>query len=164
MNKEDLKIIDYFNLSAHPEGGWYRRTYSSQETVDIERGQRLCGSSIYYFLCSGESSSLHSLLSDETWYFHFGSPVTLHLFSQEKYSSIILGNSWESGQVPQFTIREGVVFGAELNDDRGAFLSCSVCPGYVIEDFNWASKEDLLPHFSKQRDIIERLIQKQIPQ
>jgi hypothetical protein len=34
----------------------------------------------------------------------------------------------------------------------------------VIDDFNWATKEDLLPHFSKQRDIIEKLIQKQIRQ
>ena len=54
----------------------------------------------------------------------------------------------ESGQVPAVYNSEGVVFGAELNDDRGAFLSCSVCPGYVIEDFNWASKKILLSPFS----------------
>lgn len=160
MTEEDLKIIDYYNLTAHPEGGWYRRTYSSKETVNIDRGERICGSSIYYFLGAGESSSLHSLLSDETWYFHFGASVTLHLFSEEKYSSIVLGNSWESGQVSQFTIQGGVVFGAETAGERGTFLSCSVCPGYVVEDFSWASKKNLLVRFPEQREVIEQLIRK----
>ena len=91
-------------------------------TVNIDRGERLCGSSIYYFLGAGESSSLHSLLSDETWYFHFGSPVTIHLFSSEKYSRLILGNSLESGEGSLSLQFRGVVFGAELLEDKVLFL------------------------------------------
>ena len=83
MTEEDLKIIDYYNLSAHPEGGWFQKNlHCSQDSVRLKRGERLCEFIYYYFLGAGESSSLHSFDSDETWYFHFGSPVTLHLFSR----------------------------------------------------------------------------------
>ena len=104
MNEEDLKIIDYFNLSAHPEGGWYRRTYSSQETVNIDRGKDFAGSSIYYFLGAGESSSLHSLLSDETWYFHFGLRLHYIFFPKKSIQALflVIHGKWTSSSSLQF--------------------------------------------------------------
>ena len=66
----DRKIIEHYELKPHPEGGWFKRTYSSQEKIKLARGERICGSSILYYLSKGEKSRLHFLDSDEAWYFH----------------------------------------------------------------------------------------------
>ena len=154
---EDQKVVDHYQLSPHPEGGWFRRTYSSPERVLLERGERLCGSSIYYFLKNGEKSRLHSLKSDEIWYFHFGSPVRMHLFSDSDYYSIVLGQNWKLGEVVQFEVPAGDIFGAELLEDRGALMSCSVCPGFDKDDFQWALTEDLALKFPRHSQLISRL-------
>ena len=36
-------------------------------------------------------------------------------------------------------------------------MSCSVCPGFVIDDFKWASVDELLVEFPEQAEIIRRL-------
>ena len=154
---DDQNIIEHYRLSSHPEGGWFRRTYSSSNMVLLDRGERLCGSSIYYFLKLGEHSCLHSLKSDETWYFHFGSSLRIHLFSTSEYQSVDLGHDWKCGEVAQFQIPAGVVFGAELLQQKGALMSCSVCPGFSIDDFKWASVDKLLVEFPEQAEIIRRL-------
>ena len=154
---EEQNIIEHYRLSSHPEGGWFRRTYSSSTNVFLDRGERLCGSSIYYFLKQGEHSCLHSLKSDEIWYFHFGSSVRIHLFSTSEYHSVDLGHDWQCGEVAQFPIPAGVVFGAELLQQKGALMSCSVCPGFAIDDFKWASIDEILVEFPEQAEIIRRL-------
>ena len=47
---KDLSIINHFNLTPHPEGGWFRRTYTCSDSVSLKRGDRNCASSILYFL------------------------------------------------------------------------------------------------------------------
>ena len=65
---KDLSIIKHYYLTPHPEGGWFRRTYTCTDPVSIKRGDRNCASSILYFLKKGEKSCLHYLDSDEIWY------------------------------------------------------------------------------------------------
>jgi predicted cupin superfamily sugar epimerase len=36
-------------------------------------------------------------------------------------------------------------------------MSCSVCPGFAIDDFKWASVGELLVEFPEQAEIIRRL-------
>ena len=153
----DRKIIEHYELKPHPEGGWFKRTYSSQEKIKLARGERICGSSILYYLSKGEKSRLHFLDSDEAWYFHFGSPVRLHLFYQGSYRSVLLGNSFDNKEVVQYTIKRGTVFGAELENDYGSLMSCSVCPGFDERDFYWGDKNNLLSEYPKQAEIIDRL-------
>jgi predicted cupin superfamily sugar epimerase len=157
LTKYDLSVVEHFGLEQHPEGGWFKRTYSSRKLVNLKYGNRLCGTSIYYYLCEGESSSLHTLKSDETWYYHFGSPVVLHLFNNGVYDSVILGKNWEGGEVSQYTVMEGTAFGAELSSNSGTLMSCSVCPGFHQDDFHWANQADLLIKFPEQKEIIYRL-------
>ena len=153
----EQEIVDHYRLSPHPEGGWYRHTFSSSEKVKLKRGERTCGSSIQYFLKACEHSSLHYLHSDEIWYFHFGSPVQLHLFLGAEYRNVFLGHSWEKGQVVQYLVESETIFGAELMENRGSLMSCSVCPGFDEEDFNWPCRDELVLKFPLQKDIIERL-------
>ena len=132
------------SLVPHPEGGWYRRTYESRESVSLQRGERACSSSILYFLKTNERSCLHQLKSDEIWYFHWGSPVRIHQFNSGKYTQHILS--------------AGTVFGAEcMGQGSGSLISCMVSPGYEDEDFSWAQIDQLLRIYPEQRSIIEKL-------
>ena len=86
------EIIDRFSLEPHPEGGWFRRTYESKELIESPNGFRPAGTSILYLLKKGEVSQLHRLDADETWYFHQGAPLHIHMFSSDDYHSILLVN------------------------------------------------------------------------
>ena len=99
------EIIERFSLEPHPEGGWFRRTYESKEVLGSPHGFRPARTSILYMLKKGEVSRLHRLDADETWYFHQGAAMLLHLFSGDEYHSILLGNnSNHSDSFAQYTI------------------------------------------------------------
>jgi predicted cupin superfamily sugar epimerase len=83
--------------------------------------------------------------------------VKIHLFSQTDYSSITLGHSWSQGELVQYAVKKGIVFGAELLEENSTLLSCSVSPGYVDEDFHWPSVSLLRSRFPEQKEIIKRL-------
>ena len=158
MKSDDL--IQNLKLIPHPEGGWFRRTFSSQHTIDLERGKRSCSTSILYFLKPGEFSRLHCLASDEIWYFHYGSPLKMHLFHRDAYETITLGNDVSEGQIVQKIINADTVFGAEVSvcqNQNGSLLSCSVTPGYDNLDFRWDDLNLMLVKYPNQASIIRRL-------
>ncbi|MYL61380.1 cupin, partial [Virgibacillus halodenitrificans] len=83
MNKREAAYyISKLGLEAHPEGGYYKSTYESEETIsdkeltDNFAEQRKLYTSIYFLLTSEDVSHFHRLKSDEVWYFHAGSPLT----------------------------------------------------------------------------------------
>jgi uncharacterized protein len=66
------------NLEPHPvEGGWYRRTYTSEVSTALLRGVRPIGTAIYYLLEEGTFSEMHVLASDEIFHFYLGDPVEM---------------------------------------------------------------------------------------
>ena len=154
----DDQLISDLSLNRHPEGGWFRRTYESAQSLELERGERACASSILYFLKANEISCLHQLQSDEIWYFHSGSPLKIHQFASGHYSQVLLGTDFVRQNQVQHIIDAGTVFGAEcMGEERGTLISCMVSPGYDEADFNWARTEELLGSYPEQREIIEKL-------
>ena len=155
------QIIDRFSLEPHPEGGWFRRTYESKEVLESPHGFRPAGTSILYMLKKGEVSCLHSLDADETWYFHQGAPLRVHLFSQDDYHSILLGNiSDHSDSLAQYTIPAETIFGVtpyEHSKEPFSLVSCSVCPGFIDAGFSWPESSALKARFEKYSDLIEKL-------
>ena len=78
MTAEEIKAL--LKLEPHPvEGGWYRRTYTSAGTVELERGARAQGTAIYYLLEEGTFSEMHRVASDEIFHFYLGDPVEMLL-------------------------------------------------------------------------------------
>ena len=155
------EVIKALCLSPHPEGGWFRRTYESRSQIESECGKRPLGTSILYLLQKGEVSCLHQLDADETWYFHEGAPLELHLFGDHEYQSLILGHSVHSWNIqPQVTIPVGTIFGAlpfASSDEPFSLVSCSVCTGFIDAGFSWAQIPVLTQKFKKHSDIIEKL-------
>jgi uncharacterized protein len=62
-------------LAPHPEGGWYRRTWTSPVAV----GSRPAVTAVLFLLAAGERSAWHRVDADELWLWHGPAPLTLHL-------------------------------------------------------------------------------------
>src|SRR5580693_5882979 len=98
MTAEEIKAL--LKLEPHPvEGGWYRRTYTSAGTVELERGVRAVGTAIYYLLEEGTFSEMHRIASDEIFHFYLGDPVEmLQLLPDGGAAVLTLGHDIEAGQ------------------------------------------------------------------
>ncbi|MFP6887495.1 MAG: cupin domain-containing protein [Opitutales bacterium] len=152
------EVVEKLRLERHPEGGWYRRSFKSSERLMLERGVRFASTSIYYLLAKSEYSSWHVLASDETWFFHEGCGLIVHLFGENGYEMRRLGVNLLAGEEPQLIIPAGTTFAAELRESgEWCLISCTVCPGFDFEDFSFGDAEALLGAFPENCKLIERL-------
>ncbi len=164
MTKTTAKYwIEHLNLQAHPEGGYFKEVYRSDEQLDLKalpnryNGGRNIATSIYYLLESGQVSHFHHLHSDETWVHITGDALTLHQFVPAVgYRKTILGKDLLSGQTPQHTIIRGTHFGAASNGSY-TLAACFVAPGFDFQDFHFSEKELLLQEFPAHKPQIEEL-------
>ncbi|WP_028476273.1 cupin domain-containing protein [Nocardia sp. CNY236] len=121
------------DLAPHPEGGWYRQTWTSP--VDFTPpgygGSRASATAIYYLLLPGERSAPHTLRSDEVWLWHRGGPLALNIRGEE----VILGPDVERQQLPQAVVPSGASQWARPAGDEYVLVSCIVAPGFDFADF-----------------------------
>ncbi len=162
MSNEAELIIKILELTPHPEGGYYKEIYRSNEIINFQDSDRRIGgsrnfsTSIYFLLAGEEISHFHRLTSDEIWHFYKGSPLLIHLIEGDKYSSVEIGNNIES-EVPQLVIRKGIWFAAELMDKTGfSLVGCTVSPGFDFKDFELAEKDELIKIIPSQKKLIEK--------
>jgi uncharacterized protein len=158
-------IIKQLGLQPHPEGGFYRETYRSQERIAAAAlpprygEERSLSTAIYYLLTPGGVSSLHRLQSDEVFHFYVGDPLTmLQLHGDGRAETIALGQDILAGQQLQVMVPRGVWQGMFLNDG-GAFalLGTTVSPGFDFADFELGTREALLRQYPSCAALIERL-------
>ena len=157
--------IDALGLVPHPEGGFFRETWRSPESLeggalpDRFSGRRSLGTAIVYLLRSGERSRLHRLRADEVWHLYDGGPLHLHVLEPGVgYRRLTLGLDVSRGESPQCHVPHGAWFGAE--PDPGAthaLAGCTVAPGFDYEDFELGERAALLAAFPAHRALIERL-------
>src|ERR1700683_1671265 len=97
MTADEIKAL--LSLAPHPvEGGWFRRTYTSPGSVELQRGVRAQGTAIYYLLEPGTFSALHVLDSDEIFHFYLGDPVEmLQLWPDGRSARVTLGPDIANG-------------------------------------------------------------------
>jgi predicted cupin superfamily sugar epimerase len=158
MTAEEIK--DLLKLEPHPlEGGWFRRTYTSSETVEFPRGLRTYGSAIYYLLEPGTFSEMHVLESDEVFHFYVGDPVEmLQLYSDGGSAVFILGHDLKAGQHVQVVVPAGVWQGTRLiGEGKVALLGCTVTPGFNYADYHNGKFADLGEKWPDQAQRIRAL-------
>ena len=150
------QLINELGLQAHPEGGYYKETYRSAQTLDGQDRQLL--TSIYFLLTAENVSRLHRIKSDELWYFHAGSPLIVHTLSERGHEQHHLGLDLSKGQQPFLWIPKDTIFGSSILEKEGySLVSCAVAPGFDFRDFELFTAEQLLLKFAAHREIIERL-------
>jgi predicted cupin superfamily sugar epimerase len=163
MNDEMSSWIEKLSLEPHPEGGYYREVYRSDEQIPLAglpgrfSGPRAFATSIYFLLPRGEVSRLHRLKSDELWYFFSGADIRVHMISEEgEYDSFVLGTG--KGGVLQSVVPWGRWFGASVEGaGEYSLAGCAVAPGFAFEDFEMGDRETLLQRYPRHREIIIRL-------
>ena len=131
--------INHFSLLPHPEGGYYKETFRSEKSFQLEgfEGERSICTSIYFLLEKGQTSALHRIKSDEIWYFHDGQTLEIiELDSNGNETITRLGKDLLNGEVLQHVVPAGIWFGARLTaDSEFCLVGCQVSPGFDFKDF-----------------------------
>jgi predicted cupin superfamily sugar epimerase len=129
-------LIAALGLERHPEGGWYRRTWTHPATDDDGRP---LASSIHYLLEAGERSHWHRIDACEQWLWHGGGPLRLSVATGAGIDETVLGADVAAGQVLQVTVPPDVWQSAEPVGDHGhALVSCVVVPAFSFDHFELA--------------------------
>ncbi len=127
------RVLD---LAPHPEGGWYRQTWSSPVPVTLADGRvRPTATLIYFLLPAGECSAWHRVSSDEVWLWHSGTVVLERGGSgvaPGDVEAVVLGE-----ELPQVLVPGGV-WQRTVPSDADALVSCLVSPGFDFADFELA--------------------------
>ena len=152
------EIVQKLGLLEHPEGGFYKETYRSTCSIETDKNTNRNISTAIYFLLENDNISLfHRIQSDELWFFHQGEPLEIVFIKDGNLNTIILGNSFENGEVPQATIPANTWFASSVMKQKGySLVSCTVAPGFDFEDFELASRENLLQEFPNLKEIIQK--------
>ena len=157
--------IKNLDLLPHPEGGYYKETYRSELSINLEsieenrQGSRSLCTGIYFLLDKGNFSAFHRIKSDELWHFYAGDPITIHMIDQQgNYSAQDVGNNIDDGQVLQYLVPANTWFASEIKDDRSyALVGCTVSYGFDFNDFEMANKS-LIEEFAEHSEVLSRLI------
>ena len=158
MTTDEIKAL--LNLQPHPvEGGHFRRTYTSANTLYLPRGMRPMGTAIYYLLEAGTFSEMHVLDSDEMFHFYLGDPVEmLQLHPDGRSAVITLGPDLQAGQHVQLVVPAGVWQGTRLiGDGKVALLGCTVTPGFDFADYRSGSYAELAEKWPAEAERIKAL-------
>lgn len=125
-------------LEPHPEGGWYRRTWTSPAVVSTERGERPAATLIHFLLAAGEESAWHVVASDEVWLWHGPGPLALQLGGHGQApvpgGIRVLGADESAGQTAQVVVPAGV-WQRTLPGAHEVLVSCLVSPGFSFDDW-----------------------------
>ncbi len=150
------ELINNLQLLPHPEGGWYRETYRSAETMTAKNATKRNICTAIYFLLEGKAKShFHRIESDESWFFLSGEPLEILLIEDGQLRIVLLGNNLSKGEMPQFTVPARTWFAAKIKSGTGfSLVSCTVAPGFDFADFELAEREKLSKEFSELKDVI----------
>ncbi|MDX5339992.1 MAG: cupin domain-containing protein [Cyclobacteriaceae bacterium] len=153
--EELIKLLD---LKAHPEGGFYSEVYRSEKLIPSAQGERSLATSIYFLLRAGEVSRLHRIQSDELWFWHEGSPLSVHILASGTHSTLKLGPIDALGCQSQALVPANTIFGSSVDQpDSYALVSCVVTPGFDFQDFQLFTYYDLIDQFPGHSEIIQKL-------
>ncbi len=139
------RTAQLLGLEPHPEGGWFRRTWTAPSALETPGGERPAATCIHYLLTPGEHSAWHVVTSDELWLWHGPGALELSLggggeapVDEEAATRVVLGPDLEQGNVAQCLVKAGQWQSARLLADTEVLVSCVVSPGFDFADWRLA--------------------------
>jgi uncharacterized protein len=157
LNKDAVQLIKRLGLKKHPEGGYFKETYTADTIVNVAGYDkpRYISTAIYYMLVGDQFSAFHRIKSDELWHHYTGGSLTLYAINNGKLSKIKLGKSRD--EAPQIALKANRWFAASLNDKKSyCLLGCTVSPGFDYRDWELGKRNKLIKMYPQHRTIIER--------
>lgn len=130
-------VIRLLDLRPHPEGGHYRETFRDPRR---DCDGRSLSTAIYFLLAAGERSHWHRIDAVETWHWHAGAALALHIAGGDGVATVRLGIDLAAGERPQAVVPAGAWQAAE---SLGAWtlVGCTVAPGFDFRGFELAPKD-----------------------
>ena len=164
-SKDAQYYIDYMQLLPHPEGGWYKETYRSEELIstsglpDRFSAARAVSTGIYFLLEDGNFSAFHRIKSDEMWHFYAGGTLEVFIIDKQGVLSVIsLGEDLENGEVFQAVVKAGCWFASRPKAGVAfSLVGCTVAPGFDFDDFEMAERDALCPEYPPHQALINDL-------
>ena len=162
-NDKLKKIVETLNLTSHPEGGYFRETYRSDEQIDSEylprrySGSRNLCTAIYYLITSDSFSAMHRLKSDEVLHFYMGDTASVFMiYPSGKGKELKLGRDLGDGAVPQVVVPQNVWFGIRVaGGGEYTLLGSTVSPGFDFDDFEMGRRESLTSRYPQHTERIK---------
>ncbi|KAG5490980.1 hypothetical protein JIQ42_00866 [Leishmania sp. Namibia] len=179
--------IEHLKMVPHPEGGYYTEVARSVHKVDNKESNSRFAYTTIYFLCTSESPShLHRLCSDETWLFHAGDPLQVHVILMDSHNDRVavppraalleesgrvdpgpqyqvyqrfrIGSRVEKGELLQYTVPGGA-------DEQAGYslVSCIVSPGFDFDDFEVVAQAQLMELCPRHEAVIKQKAYETIP-
>jgi len=159
------QLVQQYVLQPHPEGGWYKETYRSNEYLSQAalperfRGARVFSTAIYFLLEQGNFSAFHRIKADECWHFYTGDALNIYVIQTDGSLDIIqLGNDFNKGQLFQYVVPANCWFAARpARGSAFCFTGCTVAPGFEFADFEMADPASLSVAYPQHARIIKEL-------
>lgn len=131
-------LVESLGLAPHPEGGWFRRTWTAPTRLETARGPRASASGILFLLDREEEAAWHLVHSDELWLWHGPGVLEVHLGGR--------GSTPEVDPTPTSLDGSGTVPRVQLLVPAGtwqktvargshALASCIVSPEFTYDDW-----------------------------
>lgn len=164
------EIIAYLDLSPLPiEGGFFRVSYLSDECIPASalprryQGDRRAGNAIFFLETAEQFSAMHTLATDENYYFHYGDAIEMLLLHPDGRGELkYLGCDFAQGEMPQICVPYGVCHGSRPRAG-GAFgfslVGTSMAPGYAENDVMFPERKALhsaYPEWGRYIDALTR--------
>ena len=133
MHSRAQQLIDTLGLLPHPEGGWYRQVFKSEEHVRraSDGADRSALTTIYFLLVEGTFSAWHRVESDEVWHFYEGEPLELLTRAADGGEPDV----WRLDDVNRVEVVPARHWQAARPLGAYALVGCTVGPGFEFADF-----------------------------
>ena len=162
------RLIALLGLAPLPvEGGFFRQTYVSDETISAAALPARYGrpntfaTAIYYLLTSDPDcfSALHRLPTEEVYHFYLGDPVEMLMLQADgRAERVLLGHDILGGQRVQQVVPRGVWQGSRLLDGgRLALMGTTMAPGFDPRDYEGGDRHELARLYPGAAERIRRL-------
>lgn len=164
MTEEIRQIVEALGLQPHPEGGYYKEIFRSEEKVDQNAlpkrydGSRHFLTAIHFLITKENASFFHKVNSDEQWYFHQGGTARIHIVDEVgNYEYKDLGGRLNGDESLFANVDRLKWFGVEVIKGDFVLCSCTVAPGFEFADFELANYDEFVKSFPDLKEIADRL-------
>lgn len=165
------ELIKQLELQPHPEGGFYREVFRSENSVlplieQLQGGtptkpgeKRASMTSIFFLLEKGDFSAFHQVKSDEVWQLILGGPLEVYsLTTDGEIQKNLLAVDQGGGFNPQHVIKAGQLQASRLAPNAEfALCTCIVAPGFEFKDFYMPSRQEMLSILPQHEKLIVEL-------
>jgi predicted cupin superfamily sugar epimerase len=149
MHPRARELITTLQLQPHPEGGFYRRTFTS---TCCDAAGRPSSSAILFLLPGGAVSRWHRVDADELWHYHEGDALELLIAATpERLRREILGPipgamaAAAEASLPQRAVPAHAWQAARCLGDY-TLVGCTVAPAFEFAGFELLGGNAALQH------------------